>query len=111
MERIFFLYSMYTELKNIPFDEAYTGSFLKDLSDMMDDTKDNEEYYRKSVYLFFKSLVTPCCSEFLRMHSFYNDFCKDKAEEVLRMIDIIDVDSDKKAWENTRKTVLHFLKR
>lgn len=110
---IFSLYGMYIIFKEIPreeFDEAYTGIFLNNLILLIDKTKNNEEYYRKSVYLFFKSLVTPCCSEFLRMHTFYNDVCKDKAEEVLQMIEIIDVDS-KKNWENTRKAVLHFLKR
>lgn len=92
------------------FNEAYVGAYFRDLMDFIDDTEgenDEDHHHRKSLYLFFKSLVSPFGKRFIELHETFSQECVKRAKYNLEYIK--EHYTSDNLWDNTRKVITDFL--
>jgi len=111
-DRLTMLNDEYINNINNTDDEGYVRAFLRDLFDLYDEAEQENKfsYMRKSLYLAFKTLVTPVGREVVKNDTDFEDTCVWRADLCLNLIDDLkernEYDSQ---WENTANAIIDFL--
>ncbi len=91
-------------------EEDYVFALIRDLFDLFDDSEEEMDlfYMRESIYLVYKSLVTPVGRECLKKDKDFFETCMCRAVLSLELIDNMD-ETEYYIWENTANTIMDFL--
>ncbi len=111
-DRLTMLNDEYINNINNTNDEGYIRAFLRDLFDLYDDAEQENELYcmRESLYLAFKTLVTPGGREVVKNDTDFEDTCVWRADLCLNFIDDLKERNEHVSqWENTANTIIDFL--
>jgi len=108
--RLAVLTEQYMNIDNM--DDMYVRAFLSDVFDLYDEAEQDGElfYMRESLYLAFKSLVTPNGREVIENDRDFEDLCIWRADLCLTFIEDLDERNESDyQWENTANAIIDFL--
>ena len=108
-DRLSVLTAQYNNIDNMEL--SYVRALLRDLFDLYDECEQEGELYymRESLYLAFKSLVTPNGREIVENDRDFEELCIWRADLCLTFIEDLEENEYDPQWEDTANAIIDFL--